>query len=732
MSTIRIATLAAMFFLMADWIAHADGGVDNSFISPYPDYNVDSMAIQADGKIVIGGEFTVAGAFTRNHIARLNVDGSVDGTFDPNANGDVLCLVLQSDGKIVLGGGFTTLGGAPQNRIARLNADGTVDTSFNVGANGAVNSVVIQRDGKIVLAGNFTAVGGLYRYGIARLNPDGSVDTSFHPDVYASCLLLQPDGKIIADGYLRLNPDGSVDTSFKCSGASDRVLSLVMQPDGKIVMGGRFTSVGAFTRSHIARLNVDGSVDGTFDPSANGSVCCLALQSDGKIMVGGGFTTLGGAPQNRIARLNFDGSVDSSFNAGTDDFVGSLALQPDGKILLGGQFTWVTDPETQQVYYLRKLTRLDNGMAVQSLTASSTTLTWSRGGTAPEVDWVVFETSLDQSSWTVLGPGTRVSSGWQATGLSLPPGGIYLMAFAGGQNSSLLIESQAGPFSFTIPPAAPVALAADSITETGFRANWGAITGATGYYLDVSTDSNFGSFVTGYDNLDAGLATSAPVRDLVCGTSYYYRVRAYDPYGASVSSNTANIWTIPAPPSAFGATALTITGFTANWSTVNEASGYYLDVAADPDFKSLVTGFSGLDVGNVTSTSVSGLSPATRYYYRVRAYTADCISRNSNTVDVTTESLTYTLRVIVAGAGTVHSSPGPDVACSSDCSQSYTWGTVVTLTPQADSGNLFGGYSNCDAPSCPSCSMTMNADKGTTATFWDQCQIRLRQMGYQP
>ena len=100
---------------------------------------VDVLAVQPDGKIIVGGEFTVLGGITRNRIGRLNANGTVDTAFNPNANDAVISLAVQPDGKIVVGGVFTTLGGATRNRIARLNSTGTLDTAFNPGANGNVD-----------------------------------------------------------------------------------------------------------------------------------------------------------------------------------------------------------------------------------------------------------------------------------------------------------------------------------------------------------------------------------------------------------------------------------------------------------------------------------------------------------------------------------------------------------------------------------------------------------------
>ncbi|MFP5443182.1 MAG: delta-60 repeat domain-containing protein, partial [Betaproteobacteria bacterium] len=77
---------------------------------------------------------------------------ALDG-FDPNANDVVLSVVVQTDGKVLLGGGFTLLGSQTRNRIARLNADGSVDASFDPNADGAVNTLALQPDGKILVGG---------------------------------------------------------------------------------------------------------------------------------------------------------------------------------------------------------------------------------------------------------------------------------------------------------------------------------------------------------------------------------------------------------------------------------------------------------------------------------------------------------------------------------------------------------------------------------------------------
>ena len=87
----------------------------------------------------------------RNNIARLNANGTLDAGFNPGAIGTVSSVAVQADGQILLGGNFTTVAGTPRNRIARVAANGTLDAGFNPNVNGIVNSVTVQADGQILL-----------------------------------------------------------------------------------------------------------------------------------------------------------------------------------------------------------------------------------------------------------------------------------------------------------------------------------------------------------------------------------------------------------------------------------------------------------------------------------------------------------------------------------------------------------------------------------------------------
>ena len=150
-----------------------------------------SIALQADGKILAGGTFTTlapngGAAVTRNRIARLEADGRLDQTLDlgivSTIGSFVLATAVQPDGKILLGGRFTNVLGLPRNHIARLNTDGTLDTAFNPNANGDVNAIAVQADGKILVGGGFMSIGGQTRNSIARLDATTGLADSFNPN----------------------------------------------------------------------------------------------------------------------------------------------------------------------------------------------------------------------------------------------------------------------------------------------------------------------------------------------------------------------------------------------------------------------------------------------------------------------------------------------------------------------------------------------------------------------
>jgi uncharacterized delta-60 repeat protein len=324
---------------------NTDGSLDSSFgsngrVVTHLSDNYDgamAVAIQPDGKIVVAGRCDRTDS--NSAVVRYNPNGSLDASF--NSTGLVITsgivvssVAIQADGKIVVAGSS----GNGNFAIVRYNADGSLDTSFNgsgrgtTPVGGGANSVAIQADGKIIAVGQ--SRNGSSAFVLVRYNADGSLDTSFNGTGNvitsvgnagggASDLAIQTDGKIVVAGYslatsdwrtadfavVRYNPDGSLDTSFGGTGkilnpdsdSGDYASSVAIQPNGKIVVAGDSSSIGS-----------DFSVEGS---------------------------------DFALVRLNPNGSLDTSFNGtGTVitsvgnawDHASSVAMQPDGKIVVAG------------------------------------------------------------------------------------------------------------------------------------------------------------------------------------------------------------------------------------------------------------------------------------------------------------------------------------------------------------------------------------------------------------
>lgn len=465
---------------------NTDGTLDlTSNFGTGPNEMAFAIAIQADGKIILGGEFTAINGVPRKRIARLNTDCTLDLTFDPGfgADGTVYDILVQSDGKIIIAGTFSTYNGSSRSTLARINVDGSLDNTFNVGTgfDGWTRSLAIQPDGKIIVCGYFNNYNGTSVSNIVRLNTDGSLDTGYTPlfnnGGYIYFCKLQGDGKIIVGGdfvscngidkkrLARINADGSLDAGFNIGDGFDSlvywvdilpdssiivggdfttfngeqyrklcklnsdgsinssfngprgtnpdadILTSLIQSDEKSIIGGNFTMYNGVAKPCITKINTDGSIDNSFNPSGVGTISSisslapgvnnkiyaagvfdatnkvvrfnsdgtndpsfssvvladnairvLTTQSDGKILVGGDFITYDGLSRSRIARLNTDGTVDQSFNPGTGftSAVRAIAIQSDGKLIVGGDFTFFNGSPAQKLIRLNTDGSVDN------------------------------------------------------------------------------------------------------------------------------------------------------------------------------------------------------------------------------------------------------------------------------------------------------------------------------------------------------------------------------------
>jgi uncharacterized delta-60 repeat protein len=357
---------------------NADGTLDDSFVSgiPYTLNNPEPFVFveQPDGKILVGG----GSSPFQEHISiyRLSINGSLDASFSiPQLWSPVLTVGLLSSGQIIIGGGSPSGFYSPyHNPVMRLGADGNIDTSFtgSVGYATFVDAFGESPDGKIYIGGDFYEVNGQTHQRIARLNPNGTLDPTFNKDASANDqirdLAVQPDGKVVivgdfggVNGATRsrlacLNPDGTLDVSFNPGqGADNAINEIALQADGKIIIGGVFTHYGGLPRKFVARVNPDGSVDKTFDigsPGPSNAIFEIVPLPDGKTLIGGAIGSINGVIKGNIARLNSDGTMDASFNAGGTGVgappnvvrsVSAILVQSDGKIIIGGGFSTYND-----------------------------------------------------------------------------------------------------------------------------------------------------------------------------------------------------------------------------------------------------------------------------------------------------------------------------------------------------------------------------------------------------
>lgn len=330
---------------------------------------------QSDGKFIVGGNFQIIGGGRRERLARLNQDGSIDNSFNANLGFDVgfynyvNTICIQPDNKILVGGNFQSVNGIKRKYIVRLNADGTIDNSFNIGtgANSTVYDIEILSDGKILVAGQFSSFNGFTRTALVRLNPNGTLDEDFAQyfgDFLIEDVDVQPNGSIYvsgttigsngqrSNGVARLNSDGALDPSFNTGsgplGGSFGVIEIEVLPNGKVLIGGDYDGFNSTNYAYLTLLNSNGSVDTSFNIvpfQSQNTVESISVQPDGKIIIGGAFATYGSIVREGIMRLNANGTIDTSFDLGSRSgrAVYACIILPDGRVVIGGHFTKLYD-----------------------------------------------------------------------------------------------------------------------------------------------------------------------------------------------------------------------------------------------------------------------------------------------------------------------------------------------------------------------------------------------------
>jgi uncharacterized delta-60 repeat protein len=311
------------------------GLLDISF-APDLDRNPDRIHSLPDGRILISGVTNVSGV-ARPGLARLNSDGSLDETFNPPwaANPQQQLTGTPSpDGSVWVTGTFTTLDGQSRNRIARLRNDGSLESEFTspFAPTNTVSVAGVLADGRALVTGAFSEVAGVTAHSLVRLHPDGSVDVTFASGLGVNDRIeravLQPDGRLVAAVHsvqspfgfdmpgapsrlVRFELDGPLDPSFHVPfespvlPLSPRVHALALQPDGTILMAGTFFRVHGTPRARVARLHPDGSLDPCFDVAFSAELFALTLGAgiDGSVVIGGLLAGLQGTWNPNLIRL---------------------------------------------------------------------------------------------------------------------------------------------------------------------------------------------------------------------------------------------------------------------------------------------------------------------------------------------------------------------------------------------------------------------------------------------
>jgi uncharacterized delta-60 repeat protein len=381
MNRILFRTIIFFFFISSPLLAQ-QGKLDTTFntfddgtVGEGFDGNVRVVLENADETSYIAGDFLNYNGTSAIRILKLDADGNSDTGFTSGVGFDnsVTSGFKTIGGKLLYGGSFTDYDGTSVKRLARLNLDGTLDTTFNtgnIGPNTAVQALAQLSDGSILVAGDaITTYNGISVNNVFKIDSEGVLDAVFSAAITAgttgsiSKVLIQPDGKILicgsftsfngtsTRGLTRLNANGTMDASFNANlgtAANLTILAMDLQSDGKIILGGSFTSFNGTSVGRIIRLNTIGTIDQTFNNAktgfANGIVQVIRFTTEG-VYVAGSFTgDYNGivAKLNRLTLLKSNGDLDSNFDNVTglaSSTFYTIEKAIDGQLFLGGSFT---------------------------------------------------------------------------------------------------------------------------------------------------------------------------------------------------------------------------------------------------------------------------------------------------------------------------------------------------------------------------------------------------------
>jgi uncharacterized delta-60 repeat protein len=330
-----------------------DGSIDNTFnTGTGPSSSVREILPYGSDQFIICGSFSVYDGEAHNGIAVINNDGSIDSSF-PYVIGltalTIEAMALQPDGKIIVGGEIS----APYNGIVRIDPNGTIDASFNPGTGIWAPSSptvydILVRGTSIVFAGNFNEYDGNAVGRVVQVLSNGTYDISLNNSGVGSSGIIfdieeMPFGQMLLSGAVNTydgnTSNGTVlvatDLGYTLPALTGTgfgagvVLKAHRLSNGKILAVGSFTNYSVETANGIIRLNSDFTVDPSFDSgTGTGDVYTLEPTWDGRLLNGGNFASYDGNTATRMARIYSDSCVSR--------LTGSVTLngQPvtDGKV----------------------------------------------------------------------------------------------------------------------------------------------------------------------------------------------------------------------------------------------------------------------------------------------------------------------------------------------------------------------------------------------------------------
>jgi uncharacterized delta-60 repeat protein len=313
---------------------------NGSVFAPNPYYIIDYQTY--DNIVYIYGTFTSYGGQTANRIIKLNIDGTIDTSFNTgtgfNANSfGFQSLLVQPDNKLVVSGDFTSYNGNAVNRIVRILPTGLIDVSFTIGSgfNNITSGLALDSNNKIIVLGSFSSYNGTTANRIARLNTDGTIDTSLvsgsgfnnvtnevavdlNNNMYVTGYFNNYNGTT-ANRIVKLLENGSIDTSFVSGSGFNTGVGqpngVIMFDEDSILCYGYFTQYNGVSANRIVRINSDGSINQSFVTGTgfNNAVYSVKPILEDKILVTGFFTQYNGTTSNGAIILNSNGSVYQSF-----------------------------------------------------------------------------------------------------------------------------------------------------------------------------------------------------------------------------------------------------------------------------------------------------------------------------------------------------------------------------------------------------------------------------------